>query len=89
MAAEPVDPYELRAAMHRVLAGRLRLVAAEQDLAATAVLATRSMRRFAEAMNSSVRQEVAAHPDLAELNVQMDGFYDDGAEGQEGGEDDR
>lgn len=78
MAAEPVDPYELQAAMHRVLAGRLRLWAADQDLAATAVLATRSMRRFADAMNNSVQQEVAAHPDLAELNVQMDGYYGTG-----------
>lgn len=71
-----VDPYKVRAAMHRIMAGRLRVAAAEQDLAASAVLATQSMKRFADAMNASVAQEVAQHPDLAEINVQLDGFYD-------------
>lgn len=72
---QPVDPYELRAALHRIAAVRLRVAAAEHDLAAKSVMATRSMRRFAAATNQSVAQEVAHHPDLAELNVQLDGYY--------------
>lgn len=78
-AEEPVDPYELRAAMHRIIAGRLRLEAAKHDLAAKAVLTTRSMDRFMELMTAADAREVAEHPDLAELNAQMKGFYNDPA----------
>ncbi|WP_030344796.1 hypothetical protein [Streptomyces sp. NRRL S-1022] len=64
---ESVDPYELRARLHRIAAGQLR--------AAAAVLATKSMRQFTDAFNAGVTRDVAQHPDLAELNAQMDGFY--------------
>lgn len=77
--SEPVDPYELRAHMHRIAAGRLRVAAAEQDMAASAILAARSMKQFTEAFNAGVARDVAEHPDLAELNVQMDSFYSAGS----------
>lgn len=74
--SESLDPYELRARLHRIMAARIRVFAAEHDLAAEAVLATRSMRQFADAWNASVAKDVAEHPDLAELNVQLDGYYE-------------
>lgn len=77
MSDEHVDPYELRAAMHRVIAGRLRLEAAKHDMAAKTVLTTRSMKRFYEVMVAADAQDVADHPDLAELNAQMRGFYEE------------
>ena len=73
--SESVDPYEVRAALHRAAAIRLRIAAGVHDIASKAALAERSMRQFADAWNASVAREVAEHPDLAELNVQMDGFY--------------
>lgn len=66
---------EFRARMHRIMAGRLRVAAAEQDLAANAVAATASFRQLAAAMAGGDAQDVADHPDLAELNVQCDGYY--------------
>lgn len=74
--SESVDPYELQARRLRILAALYRKKAAELDMAAEAALATRSMRRFTEAWNAGVAQDVAEHPDLAELNVQLDGYYD-------------
>jgi len=71
---------EVRAAAFRHLAQRLRAQAAVFDLAATCVLAQASTEAFATAFRTSEAQEIAAHPDLAELNVQMDGYYD-GTEG--------
>lgn len=76
--SESIDPYELRASLHRIMAGRLRLEAAKHDVAAKAALATRSMHQFVDAWNAGVARDVAEHPDLAELNVQMDGFYGTG-----------
>ncbi|MBT2508828.1 hypothetical protein J7I98_23660 [Streptomyces sp. ISL-98] len=73
--SESVDPYELRARLHRIMAGRLRVAAAQHDMAASAVMATKSLKGFTDAWNASVAREVAEHPDLAELNVQMHGFY--------------
>ncbi|WP_329140940.1 hypothetical protein [Streptomyces sp. NBC_00670] len=69
------DPYEVKARMLRAVAAAGRVLAAQIDVAANAVLATQSMRAWAAAMTTSEAHEVAAHPDLAELNVQMDGFY--------------
>jgi hypothetical protein len=67
---------EIRARLHRIMAGRLRVAAAEQDLCANAIMATASLRRFAEVMAAGDARDVATHPDLAELNVQCDGYYD-------------
>lgn len=74
--SESVDPYELRARLHRIAAGRLRVAAAEQGMAAAAVMATKSMKQFAGTWNAGVARDVAEHPDLAELNVQLDGYYE-------------
>ena len=49
--------------------------AAELNMAAEAALATRSMQRLVDAWNAGVAQDIAQHPDLAELNAQLDGFY--------------
>lgn len=77
--SEPVDPYELRARQLRILAGLHRKRAAELDMAAEAGLAARSMRRLTEMLTEAEVREIAGHPDLAELNVQLDSFYGDGS----------
>ncbi|MBW4813158.1 hypothetical protein [Rhodococcus qingshengii] len=61
----------LRAQWHDMQAEALRLSAAMTDTAA-------SMRRFAEAFQDGIDHELATHPDLAELNIQMDSFYAEG-----------
>ena len=76
--SEQPDRYELRARQLRVLASLHRKRADELDRAAEAALATRSMRRWAEVLTESEIRELAEHPDLAELNVQLEGFYGDG-----------
>ncbi|MGW1894902.1 hypothetical protein ACWCP6_32365 [Streptomyces sp. NPDC002004] len=75
-----IDPYELRARQLRILAGLHRKRAAELDMAAELAMATRSMRRFADLLTEAEARELASHPDLAELNVQLEGFYDVGPE---------
>lgn len=70
------DRYEVQARLLRFLATAHRKRAAELEMAAEAALATRSMRRLAEVLTESEVREVAEHPDLAELNAQMRGFYD-------------
>lgn len=77
--SDPVDPYELRARQLRILAGLHRKRAAELDMAAAAGLAARSFRRFAELLTEAEVRDIAEHPDLAELNVQLDGYYGDGS----------
>lgn len=76
--SEPADAYELRARLHRIAAERLRVAAAEQDMAAAAVMATKAMKDFTNVWNAGIARDVAEHPDLAELNVQMDSFYSAG-----------
>jgi hypothetical protein len=73
--SESIDPYEIRARLHRIMAGRLRVAAAQHDMAASAVMATKTMKQFTDAFNAGMARDVAEHPDLAELNVQLDGFY--------------
>lgn len=77
--SEQPDEYELQARKLRILAGLYRKKAAELDMAAQAVLATRSIHRFTAAWDAAIAQDFAGHPDLTELNVQLDGFYGDGA----------
>ena len=62
--------YRLRAAAHRGAAAR-------DDLNATSLETARSMRALSTAMADGDARDVAAHPDLAELNVQLDGYYGD------------
>ncbi|RJO71416.1 hypothetical protein D5S18_24915 [Nocardia panacis] len=58
----------LAAQMHEVQASALRFRAAKLEAAA-------SCRRLCNAFRSGVNRDVADHPDLAELNVMMDGHY--------------
>ena len=67
---------EERAAAHRVRAEALRYRAAAEDANAAAVTAAESFRRLAATAAAGDAADVAAHPDLAELNVQLDGYYD-------------
>jgi hypothetical protein len=76
--SEPPDPHEFRVRMHRIMAGRHRVATAEHEMAAAALKAEKSLRAFAEAWNEGAAKDVAEHPDLAELNVHLDGFYDAG-----------
>ncbi|MGW8326491.1 hypothetical protein ACWGLE_01145 [Streptomyces sp. NPDC055897] len=69
------NPNELRARQLRFLAALHRKRAAELDMAAAAYVAAGSMQRFVEVITESEARELAAHPDLAELNVQLEGFY--------------
>lgn len=69
------DEAELLAAASRLMAARARAVAATYDMVAAAFKATASAERFTEAFKRSEAREVAEHPDLAELNAQMNGFY--------------
>jgi len=75
--SEQPDEYEIRARLHRINAGRLRLLAAHQDVYANVAVMTGAVQRLAAAMTAGDARDVAAHPDLAELNVQMDSFYGD------------
>ena len=76
--SEHIDAHEFRVRMHGIMAGRHRVAAAEHKMAAAALKAAKSLRGFSEAWNASVANDVAEHPDLVELNVQMDGFYSAG-----------
>lgn len=73
--SEQPDRYELRARQLRILAGLHRKRADELDRAAEAALASRSMRRLAELLTEAEVRQLAEHPDLAELNVQLEGYY--------------
>ncbi|MBW8704944.1 hypothetical protein MBT84_35655 [Streptomyces sp. MBT84] len=75
--SESVDPYQLRARQLRILAKLHRKRAAELDRTAAAMLASRSMRRLVDVLTQAEIRDLAEHPDLAELNVQLDGFYGD------------
>lgn len=70
------DEAEIKAAILRHMAHRYRAYAAVFDVGAACVKATTSAQALTEAFQRSEAREVAEHPDLAELNVQMDGFYD-------------
>lgn len=71
------DEAEIRAALLRHMAHRHRAYAAYLDTLAACVKATASAQALTEAFRRSEALEMAEHPDLAELNVQMDGYYGD------------
>lgn len=48
----------------------------KQGLEKAAATAGPALQKMAEAWDGACAQEVAEHPDLAELNVQLDGYYD-------------
>ncbi|MBD9723464.1 hypothetical protein [Streptomyces caniscabiei] len=47
----------------------------KKGLESTAAMAGPALRQMAEAWDTACAQEIAEHPGLAELNVQLDGFY--------------
>jgi hypothetical protein len=47
----------------------------KKELESTAATAGPALRRMAEAWDAACAQEIAEHPGLAELNVQLDSFY--------------
>ncbi|MEU8920318.1 hypothetical protein AB0D10_05180 [Kitasatospora sp. NPDC048545] len=63
-----IRAYRLRAAAHRGAAAR-------DELNATSLEAARAMKALTAAMVDGDTRDVAAHPDLAELDVQLDGYY--------------
>ena len=73
--SEQPDEHEVRARLHRIEANRLRLLAAHQDVYANVADLSGAMQRLADAMSAGDARDMAQHPDLAELNVQLDGFY--------------
>lgn len=75
MAMTPDERDEFWARMYRFRASMLRALTARDEMMATTIDAATSMRHFAEAMRASEAKEVAEHPDLAELNLQLDGYY--------------
>lgn len=58
----------LRALMHRRAAMHL-------ELAATATRTTAAFRGLTDVLERTPIEHVIEHPDLAELDLQMDGFY--------------
>jgi len=75
MTADESDEFWAR--MYRFRASTLRALAARDEMFAKVIEAGTAARKFAEAWVDSEAREVAEHPDLAELNVQLDGFYGD------------
>lgn len=74
-------PAEIEEARLRLLALGARMNAAKLELAAQMVRTGAAMRAFMEAFQDGLDQELADHPDIAELNVQFDARYsmhDDG-----------
>jgi hypothetical protein len=73
MTPDQLDEFWIR--VFRLRAQAHRRAAAMDELNATALAATRPMRHFVEAFRAAEAREVAEHPDLAELNVQLDSYY--------------
>jgi len=72
--SEPT-PEEIEAAWLRVEASAHEFQAATLRMRASMVTASAALRGFVSAMQEGYDQELAEHPDLAELNVMMDGYY--------------
>ncbi|MFJ2515598.1 hypothetical protein ACIPEL_36275 [Streptomyces griseoviridis] len=68
-------PDDLRAQMLRILAANHRRRAAQLDMAAAALEAARPMKKLVDLLTEAEAREVAEHPDLAELNAQLEGYY--------------
>jgi TolB-like protein len=64
-----------RARLLRCLAGYIEIQAARIRLHATMVETAEKMQRFADVWQAGIDRDVAEHPDLAELNVQLDSYY--------------
>jgi len=59
----------------RMFVGVVEVTLARHNLEEAAKEASKAVQGFADAWQAGIDSDVAQHPDLAELNVQMDGFY--------------
>jgi hypothetical protein len=71
----PEERAEVIARVHRIRAKWFRFQAAREELNATAAEAGEAMRKFAETLTEAEKRDIAEHPDLAELNLQLEGYY--------------
>ena len=71
----PDEKAKFWASLYRIRANAHKLAAARDELNASAIEAAAALRRFAGAFAAAEAREVAEHPDLAELNLQLDGYY--------------
>ncbi|MFB0617269.1 hypothetical protein [Streptomyces sp. AGS-58] len=69
------EPDKLRAQLHRTAAAKHRLAAQTHAARASAIEAGAAFRKVYETVTAAEARDVAEHPDLAELNVQLDAFY--------------
>jgi hypothetical protein len=67
---------ERRVQALRVLAALWRGHAAQLDMAAAAVTTAAALRNLAAAVGQADAADIAAHPDLAYLDLQINGYYD-------------
>ena len=72
------EEYEAHAARFRLQALRAEMLAATLNTGASIALLGASMTRFIAALRASEARDIAEHPDLAELNLQLDGYYGGG-----------
>jgi hypothetical protein len=59
----------------RFIAALHRFEVAKLEMAAAAIQANAALRGLGAALKAHFDLELAEHPDMAELNVQLDGFY--------------
>lgn len=52
-----------------------RYKAAEADAAAAAIRTADAVHKLGAALQAGADRDVAEHPDLAEMNVMLDGYY--------------
>ncbi|WP_414167143.1 hypothetical protein ACMATS_05915 [Streptoverticillium reticulum] len=69
------DPYQYAEAVHRMAAAVHRTAAAAHGFSGAAVRMGGAMRCFTEALSVAEAAQIARHPDLAELNIQLDNYY--------------
>ncbi|MFE2346470.1 hypothetical protein [Kitasatospora cineracea] len=77
----PEERAEAAARIHRLRAKWFKFLAAREELNATAAETGEAMRKFAAALTDAEKRDVAEHPDLAELNLQLDGYYGETRDG--------
>jgi hypothetical protein len=71
----PDEVRRIEAAVHRYTAAKRDIAAAGHRAAAQLLELAPTIEKAVAAMRAAEVAEVAEHPDLAELNVQLDGFY--------------
>ncbi|MET7391644.1 hypothetical protein ACFYPT_41490 [Streptomyces sp. NPDC005529] len=72
----PYEPDEIRARILRLLAAGHRKRAAELERAANAAMTAASSPSTTGVPTYCEAGEMTEHPDLAELNMQLDAYYD-------------